>query len=265
VSDSRSSDWIEVAEARSLPGLRLVLTAGVPGPWGEAAKGVFRVKGIPFARVRQLGGQGNDDLFAWTGHRNAPVAVFERERPRTGWVEILALAERLAPEPALVPRDPEQRVLMFGLAHELMSEGGFGWCRRLMLFRQSLGDSERSSEPVRRALSRMLEQYDYSREAAERAPARLAEILTLLAERLHAQLSRGQRYLMGERLTALDLYSAAMLGITAPLSQELCPMSAPMRAMYGSPHPALQAALDPALLEHRDRIYRDHMGLPIEL
>jgi len=258
-------DWLDVAEARSLPGLKLVLTAGVPGPWGEAAKGVFRAKGIPFVRVRQIGGRDNDELFAWTGHRNAPVAVFERERPRSGWVEILALAERLAPEPALVPRDPEARAQMFGLAHELMSEGGFGWCRRLMLFRQSLGDAEQPPEPLRSVLARMLEQYDYSREAAERAPARLAEILTLLADRLHAQRARGHRYLMGERLSALDLYSAAMLGIAAPLPEALCAMPAPMRAMYGSTHPVLAAALDPLLLEHRDQIYRDHMGLPVEL
>jgi glutathione S-transferase len=262
---SGEAGWVEVAEARSLPGLRLVLTAGVPGPWGEAAKGVFRAKGIPFVKVRQLGGQPNPELFEWTGHRNAPIALFEQERPRTGWVEILALAERLAPEPPLVPHDPEQRVQMFGLAHELMSEGGFGWCRRLMLFRQSLGDAEEPPEPLRQALSRMLEQYDYSREAAERAPARLAEILSLLSRRLHEQLARGHRYLLGERLSALDLYSAAMLGIAAPLPHEACPMSAPMRAMYGSTHPLLEAALDPALLEHRDRVYRDHMGLPVEL
>ena len=29
-----------IAEARSMPGTRLILTAGVPGPWGEAAKAI---------------------------------------------------------------------------------------------------------------------------------------------------------------------------------------------------------------------------------
>jgi len=259
------SDWIEVDEARPLPGLRLVLTAGVPGPWGEAAKGVFRAKGIDFARVRQVGGQPNDALEAWTGHRNAPIAMYEDERPRTGWVEILALAERLAPEPALVPEDPEERVLLFGLAHELMGEGGFGWCRRLMLFRASLGDAEEPPEPMRAALGRMLAQYDYSREAAERAPERVAEILGLLSARLRTQREAGRRYLLGERLSALDIYAAAMLGIAAPLPEEVCPMPKAMRAMYASPHPLVDAALDPALLEHRDFVYRTYLGLPVEL
>jgi glutathione S-transferase len=260
-----TGEWIEVAQARSRPGLRLVLTAGVPGPWGEAAKGVFRAKDVPFARVRQVGGQPNEELFEWTGHRNAPIAVFEDERPRTGWVEILALAERLAPDPPLVPDDPEQRVQMFGLAHELMSEGGFGWCRRLMLFRASLGDADEPPEPLRAALSRMLAQYDYSRGAADRAPARVAGILKLLAQRLHAQRDAGHRYLMGPRVSAVDIYSAAMLGIAAPLPDALCPMPDHMRVMYGSTHPAIDAALDPALLEHRDFVYRTHMGLPVEL
>ena len=258
-------DWIGVAEARELPGLRLVLTAGVPGPWGEAGKGVFRIKDIPFARVRQLGGQPNDELYAWTGHRNAPIAVYEGERPRTGWVEILQLAERLAPEPPLVPADLEERVEMFGLAHELMSEGGFGWCRRLMLFRASLGDGAQPPEPIRAAMARMVEQYDYSRGAAERAPARVAEILRLLTARLRAQQKAGCRYLIGERLTALDIYAAAMLGIAAPLSDAVCPMPDAMRVMYASPHPLLEAALDPILLEHRDFVYRQHLGLPVEL
>ena len=43
---------------KSLPGLRLVLTAGAPGaPWTEAAKGIFEVKKIPFARVAQRPGR----------------------------------------------------------------------------------------------------------------------------------------------------------------------------------------------------------------
>ena len=62
-----------MAEARARGGLRLALTAGVPGPWGEAAKGLFTVKGIPFVAVRQLAGGPNDELRDWTGHDNAPL------------------------------------------------------------------------------------------------------------------------------------------------------------------------------------------------
>ncbi len=31
------AEYLDVAEARDLPGLRLALTVGVPGPWGEVA------------------------------------------------------------------------------------------------------------------------------------------------------------------------------------------------------------------------------------
>ena len=136
-------DYIDIAEARSASGLRLVLTAGVPGPWGEAAKGLFHVKKISYSPVRQQGGAENSDLRAWTGFDNAPQAVFENERPRIGWSELVLLAERLEPSPPLVPSDPQQRALMFGLLHEIAGEMGFAWCRRLQLLGPILaaGDS----------------------------------------------------------------------------------------------------------------------------
>jgi glutathione S-transferase len=260
-----AGEWLSVEDARQRGGLRLVITAGVPGPWGEAAKAVFRVKGVPFVKVRQQVGQPNDALFAWTGHRNAPIAVYEDEMPRTGWVEILHLAERLAPEPALIPSDPAQRALFFGLCHELMSEGGFGWCRRLMLFRESIGDSDERSGAPRPPLGRMFQQYGYSLAGARAAPRRIAEILGVLSEQLRSQRAAGHTYLMGAEPSALDLYWAAMAGIAAPLPPEECAVSDGMRALYTATDPVVAAALDPALLEHRDLVYAKHMGLPVDL
>lgn len=259
------AEYVDVERARALPGLRLAITAGVPGPWGEAAKGVFHAKGIPFERVRQAGGESNDALYAWTGHRNAPVAVYENEPPRTGWAEILWLAERLRPEPALVPADPDDRVLCLGLAHELMGENGFGWCRRLMLFQVSMGDSDVPPEPLRPVLGRMLEQYRYSRAAAEAAPARVAQTLTLLSRQLAAQRAAGKRYLIGDQLSAVDVYWAAMAALVAPLPPDACAMPEMLRGLYANPGPCVADALDPALLLHRDRIYREHMEFPVAL
>ncbi len=258
------SDWIDVAEAKSRPGLRLVLTRGVPGPWGEAAKGVFRAKGIAFDKVTQVGGQPNDALFEWLGHRNAPIAVYEDERPRTGWAEILALAERLAPEPSLVPADPEDRAVFSGLAHELLGVDGFGWNRRLMLFRRSVGEGE-VPPAVQQAMGRMLVQYDYSPEAARRAPVRVAGILGVLAARLARQHQAGRRYLVGDGLSAVDLYWAAMAAMLDPLPEAQGPMGDGMRGLYASTDPVVAAALDPALLEHRDLVYAEHLGLPVDL
>ena len=97
-------EYKTVAEAKDLPGLRLALTAGGPAPWSQAAKSIFQVKHIPYIPVAQHGGQANEDLVAWTGHRNAPVAMYDKEPARTGWYEILMLAERLAPTPSLLPQ-----------------------------------------------------------------------------------------------------------------------------------------------------------------
>jgi glutathione S-transferase len=257
--------YVEIEKARHLPGLRLALTSGVPGPWGEAAKGIFHAKGIPFARVAQTAGADNDELFAWTGHRNAPIAIYEDEPPRTTWAEILFLAERLRPEPALVPANLDERVLCFGLAQELMGENGFGWSRRLMLLQPGMGDSDTPPEAMRATLGRMSRQYGYSRAAAEKAPERAAQLLDLLSRRLAAQRAAGKRYLIGDRLSAVDIYWAAMAALVAPLPADVCAMPEMLRGLYGNPGPRVAAALDPALLEHRDRIYRDHMEFPIAL
>ena len=122
-------DFIELAEAKARGGLRLVTVGGVPSPWSEAAKGILQVKQIPHVGVRLA--PGDDAAAEWTGSNNAPVAMYEDEAPRSGWAEILLLAERLAPEPRLIPEGAEQRALLFGLGFELCGEDGFGWCRRL--------------------------------------------------------------------------------------------------------------------------------------
>jgi glutathione S-transferase len=239
-----------------------VLSAGVPGPWGEAAKAILHVKGITYTPVRQLPAQPNPALEAWTGRNDAPIAVWGDERPRAGWVEILLLAERLAPEPRLVPEDPERRALLFGYAHEICGEQGLGWSRRLTLVHERLGaDAPPAARAVGEALGR---KYGYSPAAAEAAPRRCAEILGLLAALLRRSREAGGRYLLGGRLTALDLYWAAFAVLLEPLPDEACPLPGGLRAMYATRDPVIRAALDPALLAHRDFVYREHLPLPME-
>jgi glutathione S-transferase len=259
------AEYIDVSRARALPGLRLVLTAGVPGPWGEAAKGIFHAKKIPFARVAQSAGASNDEIVEWTGHRNAPTAMYEDEPARTTWREILWLAERLQPEPALLPAEPEDRVRCLGLSEELMGVGGFGWSRRLTLLRPGMGDTDTPPEAMRETLGRMARQYGYSRAAAEEAPERLAQTLTVLSRQLASQRAKGRRYLVGDQLSAVDIYWAAMAALVAPLPADVCAMPEMLRGLYGNPGPIVAKALDPALLEHRDRVYREHMEFPLAL
>lgn len=261
----RVAEYLSVAQARSRPGLRLVLSVGVPGPWGEAAKGLFHVKGIPFVRVRQEPGGENPELEAWTGHDNAPIAVYEDERPRAHWEEKIWLAERLAPEPPLVPETPAERALMFGLIHEIAGETGFAWSRRLMMLREVLALPLPDDHPVRRTVERLGRKYGYAPAVAEAAPARVVAILELMSEQLRRQRERGSRFLVGDALTALDVYWATFAAMVEPLPPELCPMPEPMRRSYTVADASIRAAADPGLLAHRDFVYGEYLELPIDL
>jgi hypothetical protein len=69
-------------------------------------------------------------LKEWAGQRSGPILMYNNERPRAGWAEILLLSERLAPNPSLLPKDAVDRALVFGLAHEICGEQGLAWSRR---------------------------------------------------------------------------------------------------------------------------------------
>ena len=136
------AEYIDVERARAMSGLRLVLTPGVPGPWSEAAKGVLYVKKLPYVKVRQeLGGE-NRALLEWTAQASAPVMAWNEEWPRSLWNDQLYLAERLQPDPPLVPANLEDRVLMFGYANEICGVNGFGWSTRVMIIRDGLGNPD---------------------------------------------------------------------------------------------------------------------------
>ena len=133
--------YVSIAEGRSLDGLRLVLTMGMPGPWGLAIRSVYDYKGIGYTAVAQIPGESDQELLDWTGQASAPVVVLNDEIPRCGWQEQLYLAERLEPSSPLIPLDAADRALMFGLMREIAGEQGFAWNRRLMMFQPSMGSS----------------------------------------------------------------------------------------------------------------------------
>src|SRR4051794_5498633 len=129
-------EYVSIEEAIARRGLRMVVVGSVPSGWGEAAKGILHMKGIPWSGVRL--DHASERLKHWAGQRSGPVVVYDDERPRSGWAEILLLTERLVPAPSLLPTDPAERALMFGLAHEICGESGLGWSRRLQLVHAGL-------------------------------------------------------------------------------------------------------------------------------
>jgi len=257
-------EYLEPEVARNRGGLRLVLTAGVPGPWGEAAKSIFQIKGIDYLPVRQTAGETNPALIAWTGVANAPQAVLDDEPVRTGWAEILLLAERLSPKPALIPDDPHERALMLGLAFEICGEDGLGWHRRLQIMHAMLSLPGADQHPQLETARTLGARYGYSAEAAARSSRRVRQILRLFSEQLAAQSRKGSAYLVGDALSAVDVYWSTFASMIRPLPDDLCPMPAPMRASYETLPPEIASEVDPAILAHRDRIYARHLKLPLE-
>lgn len=253
------SGYVGLAEARKLGGLRLVLLRGVPSPWGQAAKGILELKRIPFQKAQLLPEEPRELLHEWTGQDSFPAAMYEDERPRTGWAEILFLAERLAPTPALIPPDPDDRALMFGLSHEICGEMGLGWCRRLV----ALGDAMRAGGNPQ--LASMGRKYGSSRGEEGAASARSAEVLGVLSRQLERQQRAGRRHLVGNALSAADIYWATFSNLVAPLPPEQLAMPEALRPAFTAREPAVLAALSPALLAHRDYVFASHLRLPMEL
>ena len=252
--------YISVEDAINRPGLRMVVVGGVPSPWGEAAKGILHMKRIDWAAVRLV--YDSEALKEWAGERSGPVAIYDGEKPRPRWNDILLLAERLSPEPALLPKDAAERALVFGLAHELVGEGGLAWSRRLELIHAGLQNSGGFPERVSKYLGR---KYGHSPQAGAAAPVRAAAQLAMLSARLAAQHRAGSRYFVGGTPTAADVYSAACMAMFHPLPQAQCSMDAATRAAFEGRGPQIEAALDPILLAHRDMMYAQHLELPLSL
>jgi quinohemoprotein ethanol dehydrogenase len=69
----------ELENVVTRPGLRLILTESLPGPWGLAARALFDVKGIDYLAAAQRPDQDNQLLAELTGQTSAPVALYNDE------------------------------------------------------------------------------------------------------------------------------------------------------------------------------------------
>ena len=247
--------YLSTEQAIARPGLRMVVVGNVPSPWGEAAKGIFHIKRLDWVGVRLA--YDDDAQRQWAGQRSGPIAIHDDEPPRAGWAEILLLAERLAPEPSLLPTDAAERATMFGLAHEICGQEGLGWTRRLQLIHAGAFGP--------RAGQYLARKYGYSPTAGTDATARITVLLRLLVARLAAQRQAGSPYYLGHTPTAVDVYSATFMGLFRPLPPEHCAMDEAIRGAFDWREPETDAALDPILLEHRDTMYARHLELPLSL
>lgn len=252
-------EYIDVDQAIAARGLRMVVLAGVPSPWSEAAKGIFHIKQLPWRAVRLA--YDNEALKTWAGQLSAPVVAHDDEPRRSGWAEILELAERLAPEPALLPADPAARTRALALAETFCAPNGLGWMRRLQTVHAGLQKAGGFSERIAGYLG---SKYGYTPEIGTTAGARTRELLATIADTLRARRAAGDDYYLGA-LSAVDVYSATFMALFKPLPEEHCPMNPATRAAFEWLDAETAAAIDPVLLEHRDMMYARHLELPLSL
>ena len=110
----------------------------------------------------------------------------------------------------------------------------------------------------------MLKDYQYSSEAAASALGKLQPILARLAQQLEAQAQSGSDWLVGDSLTAVDIYWAFFSQLLRPLPAEICPMPGFLRRSYEMLEPLLDAPPPAILFSHRDRVLARHIKLPLE-
>jgi len=250
--------YLTVAEARHKPGLRLALGVGTPGPWSISARALFDLRNVPYVPVAQELGGANEELVAWTGRRNSPVAVYEDEPAVDNWLDIMVLAERLGSGPSLFPDDPVERALAVGFSAEICGQGGFGWSRRVSMM-GAAPPPEENAPP-----NPMARQYGVRPDALHGAVARVIGILHGLSMQLHRQRMAGSDYLVGDRLSACDVHWACFSLLILRLPPEHCALSPHLQDLFATMPPEMRAAIDPILIEHRDRIWERHIGLPLD-
>jgi glutathione S-transferase len=254
-----ASEYVDLETAKTTSGVRLVTIAGVPSPWSEAVKGLLRLSKVPFVAVRLM--PTDKEVRAWTRSRNAPVVMIEGEPPRTGWAEILELVERIAAPDAksLLPSAANDRVRFYGLAHEVLGEGGLLWSARLLAIHAGIESDGARGFPTMIA-TYLAKKYGYTKERVEPAKTRIAEGWALLTEALGDR----EYFFFDDRPSALDVYVACALNLFLVPSEDRCAMWPPVRATFESMRGTVPDP-PPTIVTLRDRMYERHLPLPIEV
>ena len=259
----KNPEFITLEEAASMDkGTRVTFVPGVQAMYAEALKNICYVKNIPLIRVlhplmgvdKETGEDRQAKLYELTSQTSLPTMFHDKERPRSVWTEQLALAERIGTNdsPNLIPDNFEQRVEMFGICAVVLGEDGLVWNMRIMM------DSP------------LAQKYGYSEEASSSAPEKIAEVITLIDRRLEAQEKQGSRYLVGDALTAVDIYWATMSMTVLPVPLEIMPKTKQNQGMLmffaaNSEIPEIANALTERIKDHQLYILTTYCETPAVL
>lgn len=254
-------EYVNIQQVIDAAGLRLVMVQSMPSPWSHATKAMMEHKGLDYIVGPQIPGGENAELVAWAGTNSGPVVAWNDEAPINRWDDILLLLERLAPDKPLVPEAADQRAQLFGLGHEICGEQGLGWNRRLDMLRPAMA----MDEPPE-MMTNLADKWGFANDRdVNLANQRTVATLRLLADTLKAQRERGSDYFIGNSLTAVDFYWTAMSNLVNLMPPEVCPLAPAVRPGFEHVSAEVAEAVDPILIEHRDRIMQGHFVVPMEL
>jgi len=118
--------------------------------------------------------------------------------------------------------------------------------------------------------SPLAQKYGYSEEASAAAPDKIAEVINLIDKRLKAQEDRKSRYLIGNSMTALDVYWATMSMTILPVPLEIMPKTQQNQGMLGffemnSKIPEIASALTDRIATHQQYILTTYCETPAVL
>ena len=148
---------------------------------------------------------------------------------------------------------------MVGLASEICNEGGFAWHARMLMLNmtyQAHGDVVFEKNP-------MFTEYGFSEQAVADAVVRVEQTLSYMATTIKSQREKGSIYLVGDTLTAADVYWACFSNMLEALPPELNPMPDSLRKGWGALATSI-SGYDPVVIEQRNTIFEKHLWLPLE-
>ena len=258
-----SPEFISLEEAVKIKeGTRITFVPGIQAIYAEALKNICYVKKIKITRVlhpfmgidKKTGKDRQAKLYELTSQKSLPTMFHDEERPRNVWIEQLALAEEIGSSDSihLIPDNFQERADMFGLCAIILSEDGLVWNMRIL-----------SDSPLAR-------KYGYSDDASSKAPSKMAEIISLIDNKLKNQEEKGSKYLIGKKISAADIYWSTISMTILPASLEIMPKTKQNEGMLfffeaNSMIPEIKEVLSDRILAHRDYILKTYCETPAVL
>ena len=263
IEKSISPVFIPLEEAAKMKsGTRITFIPGIQAIYAEALKNICHVKKIKIIRVlhplmgkdKKTGEDRQAKLYELTSQTSLPTMFHEDERPRNVWIEQLALAEKIgsSESESLIPDNFQERADMFGLCAIVLGEDGLVWNMRIL-----------SDGPLAR-------KYGYSDDASSKASSKMAEIIKLIDLQLEKQEEKESKYLIGDKISAIDIYWSTISMTILPASLEIMPKTKQNEGMLfffeaNSKIPEIKEVLSDRILSHRDYILKTYCETPAVL